>query len=159
MNRDEVIDVLTAVAACDRRTVGESDVTVWLSIIGDLPKNLALQAVLEHFKYRPGVWLEPGHVRAGVAEIRREQYARRTDEEQAAIEAMIDSKVADMIAELAEAKTIPSGDFERPAHNPLLVPCSWCRVIEGERCVIPGSSQRLSRFHPSRVAAVKAGAM
>ena len=62
MNRDDVIDVLTAVSAADRRTVGQADVDVWQAVIGDLPKDLAFQAVRDHLREKPGVWLEPGHI-------------------------------------------------------------------------------------------------
>lgn len=62
MNRDDVIDVLSVVAAATRRTVGQTDVEVWGSVIGHLSKDIALQAVSNHLRTKPGVWLEPGHV-------------------------------------------------------------------------------------------------
>ncbi|PND55526.1 hypothetical protein CRM90_22510 [Mycobacterium sp. ENV421] len=76
MNRDEVIDVLSAVAAGDRRTVGAADVDVWQAVIGDLPVDLALQAVRNHLRNRPDVWLQPGHVYQAARAIRREQAER-----------------------------------------------------------------------------------
>lgn len=62
MTRDEVIDVLSVVAAATRRTVGELDVTIWQGVIGSLDKADAIQAVGDHLRDKPGVWLEPGHV-------------------------------------------------------------------------------------------------
>lgn len=62
MNKQDVIDVLTAVRAFDNRTVGQGDVEAWYLVIGDLPKDLALRAAIDHRKNSPGVWLEPGHI-------------------------------------------------------------------------------------------------
>lgn len=76
MNRDDVIDVLTVVAAATRRTVGNADVQVWCGVIGHLPKQLALDAVVQHFKNKPGVWLEPGHVVAGAHQIALDEKMR-----------------------------------------------------------------------------------
>lgn len=76
MNRDDVIDVLTAVAAGDRRTVGDADVDVWQAIIGELAKDYALQAVRDHMRDRPGVWLEPGHVYQRARALRRDELDR-----------------------------------------------------------------------------------
>jgi hypothetical protein len=76
MTRDDVIDILTAVAASDRRTVGQSDVDVWQAIIGELPKDFALQAVRDHLRDRPGVWMEPGHVYQRARALRRDEMER-----------------------------------------------------------------------------------
>lgn len=71
MNREEVIDVLSVVAAATRRTVGETDVKIWGSIIGSLTKEVALEAVRDHLRDKPGVWMEPGHVYQRSREIMR----------------------------------------------------------------------------------------
>lgn len=76
MTRDDVIDVLTAVAAADRRTVGDADVDVWQAIIGELTKDFALQAVRDHLRDRPGVWIEPGHVYQRARALRRDEMDR-----------------------------------------------------------------------------------
>lgn len=62
MNKQDIIDVLTAVRAGDNRTVGQGDVEMWHLVIGKLNKDQALQAVIEHRQERPGTWLEPGHI-------------------------------------------------------------------------------------------------
>lgn len=62
MNRDDMIDVLSAVAA---RTTAPSATPTSKSgckSCGDVPKEFALEAVLEHLRDKPGVWLEPGHI-------------------------------------------------------------------------------------------------
>jgi hypothetical protein len=81
VNRNDVIDVLTAVAAGDRRTVGDADVDVWQAIIGELTKDFALQAVRDHMRDQPGVWLEPGHVYQRARAIRRDQLERTSPPE------------------------------------------------------------------------------
>lgn len=76
MNRDDVIDVLSVIAAATRRSVGEADVAIWEPVIGALPKDLALQAVRDHIRDSPGVWLEPGHVYQRARAIRRDDMER-----------------------------------------------------------------------------------
>lgn len=71
MNRDDVIDVLTAVAAADRRTVGEADVQIWLGVLESIALDVALKAVRDHLRDKPGVWMEPGHVYQRSREIMR----------------------------------------------------------------------------------------
>lgn len=90
MNRNDVIDVLSLVAAATRRTIGETDVEIWGSIIGPLPKELAMEAVRDHLRDKPGVWLEPGHVYQRAREIGRERNTRPSD----AYQALCDSKAA-----------------------------------------------------------------
>jgi hypothetical protein len=80
MNRNDVIDVLTVITAGDgRREPGPSDIEFWCEIIGDLSKDLAMQAVKDHFRTKPGVWLEPGHIVARAREIRRDMLDREPD--------------------------------------------------------------------------------
>ena len=155
MTPEDTIDVLSAITAIDRRTVGENDVIVWHRIIGDLPKDLALQAVLNHARDCPGVWLEPGHVVAGVRAIRRDQYERQTLEERAAYEDHIDERIKHKILEIAEAKTIPADDaprrqYMRPTINPRTVGCPYCHASPGQRCTNGNQPQRTGA-HPSRV--------
>lgn len=70
MNHDEMVDLLTLIAARDNRAVGQTTVAVWLEDIGDLPFDDARRAVADHFREEPGVWLMAGHVRARVKTIR-----------------------------------------------------------------------------------------
>ena len=153
MNRNDVIDVLTVVAAATRRTVGEADVTIWAGIIGELDKELALRAIQSHLKHRPGVWLEPGHVYEGARSIRRDELARESDAARERRQEALSTKAVDDAAELAERKGIP-GEVKfqrRPPAPELLVPCPWCKAREGQPCTIPRTSERLRNgFHPSR---------
>lgn len=163
MNRNDVIDVLTVVAAATRRTVGESDVDVWQAVIGDCDKHLALQAVRDHLRHKPGVWLEPGHIYEGARAIRRDQLAREPDTARDARQKALEAKVAADAADLAARKGIPGEKFQRPPtapHNPALVQCPWCRASVGQPCVVPRTNSRLTnvRYHPARVEAAKATA-
>ena len=78
MNKSDIVDVLTAVRAGDNRTVGQGDVEMWFQVIGDLSKDLAIRAVVDHRKNAPGVWLEPGHVNQRVHGYMRDT-AQRDD--------------------------------------------------------------------------------
>lgn len=159
MNRDEMVDVLTAIAVGDRRTVGRTDVDFWWTVIGDLPKDLALRAVREHFRERPGVWLEPGHIMERVRAIRREELEREPDAAREARQDALEAKVAKDVAELAASKGIPGPvKFTRREANALLVKCDWCKAGIGTACTIPGSRDLLTKgggFHPARVEAAK----
>jgi hypothetical protein len=150
-----VIDVLTAVAAADRRTVGNADVDVWHAVIGDLPKDLALRAVRDHLREKPGVWLEPGHIYERVRAIRRDQLEREPDEQRNARQEALAAKVAEEVAELAASKAVPK--YRRPNASPLTVKCPWCKAGIGTRCVIPATSIQMTNtsFHPLRVEAAE----
>lgn len=157
MTPDDVIDVLSAVAAVDRRTVGEADVLMWQQILGNLPKDLALRAIVDHFREQPGVWLEPGHIVAGVRAIQRDRYERQSLAELDARQAEQDAQLAPRIRELAESKSIdtaPPATSARPTVNPLRVSCPYCRASAGRPCLSASTRQPMrfgNRYHPSRV--------
>jgi len=154
MNRNDVIDVLTVVAAATRRTVGEADVEIWGGIIGELDKDLALRAVRDHLKYKPGVWLEPGHVYEGARAIRRDELNRETDEQREARQQALEAKVHPDIEEWAQRKSSPSSGapkYVRPPQAPeLKAKCPWCKATPGKRCSVPRTDNPLKGFHPSR---------
>jgi hypothetical protein len=87
MNRDEIVDLLTAVAVGDHRTVGQTDVDLWHAVLNDIPKDAAIVALVEHRREQPGVWLEAGHIYQRVRAQARDRMAReplpqhRPDEE------------------------------------------------------------------------------
>lgn len=69
MTLGETIDLLTAAAAFDRRTVGEADAAAWHAAVGDLRFEDCQQAVIAHYR-ETSDWLMPAHVRQRVLEIR-----------------------------------------------------------------------------------------
>jgi hypothetical protein len=168
MNRDDVIDVLTAVAAADRRTVGHADVDIWHGVIGDLDRDLALRAVRDHLRAHPGVWLEPGHVRQRVRAARRDELDRsdQTDPARIALEARADAKATDPPPAAADAADEHSARLQRviaafnPADaddaaalthltpltdSPLRVDCPWCHALAGSPCLIPNAYDKTGR--------------
>ena len=69
MTLDETIDLLTAAAAFDRRTVGETDAVAWHAAVGDLRFEDCQAAVIAHYTGSTD-WLMPAHVRQRVREMR-----------------------------------------------------------------------------------------
>ncbi|OHT57303.1 zinc finger domain-containing protein [Mycobacteroides chelonae] len=162
MNRNDVIDVLTAVAAADRRTVGETDVDVWQAVIGDLPRSLALTAVRDHLRENPGVWLEPGHVYGRVKVMRRDQLDRESREEREARQAQLEAKSVEPIARLAQhldldvgLKYHRRGADQRPE---LSIRCPYppCGASAGKPCWNSATGSERKDFHPSRSEAARA---
>lgn len=72
MTPEQTADVLTLIAARDRRTVGKVDVMAWHEDIGDLSFEDARAAVALHFRQSTD-WLMPKHVRDLVKKIRSER--------------------------------------------------------------------------------------
>lgn len=83
MTPDEIIDLLTLIASCDQRTVGETDVEVWHTIATECGWTwpLAKRAVIEHHS-RGGEKkrITPAHItdaiEAARAQIRRQVFQR-----------------------------------------------------------------------------------
>lgn len=75
---NEMVNLLTYVAAADRRTVSEVDVQVWLEAAtdGQWPSiEAAYRAVRLHRREQPGKWLEPGHVSVILDRVRQQARA------------------------------------------------------------------------------------
>lgn len=165
MNRNEVIDLLTAVAAHDRRTVGQSDVDVWLTTIGDLPYPRCLMALAAQIRECPGVWIEPGHIAQRViAERKAEREKEHTRELLADIRDRNDrfqierqqARMAEIVAAIGNPDYQPMS--KRYGVNPLSVSCPWqaCRAGVGDVCEVGG--QPMKNPHPSRIDAARRAA-
>lgn len=50
MTRNEVTAILARCASFDRRTVGQSDVTAWMLVLGDLTHAECDNAVIDYYK-------------------------------------------------------------------------------------------------------------
>ncbi len=98
MNRDDVIDVLTAVHASDRRTIGEGDITLWSAAFEmcghTIDKADAITAVVRHALDPTAPYLKPGHVVAGARDIAHDRMMRETPAERELRTAAIDAKTA-----------------------------------------------------------------
>jgi hypothetical protein len=81
MEWNDVVDVLTTVAALDKRTVGEADITVWQAAFkarGVTSRGDALRAVAEHYATSTE-WLMPAQVADRMAAMRRARVADLED--------------------------------------------------------------------------------
>ena len=156
MNRDDVIDVLSVIAAADRRTVGDADVVVWQGVIGDLPREFAMRAVRDHLRDQPGVWLEPGHVYQRARAMMRDELAREPDAFREARQAILDAKAA---PDPPEAPFTGPVKHQRPQCNWLSVRCPHCNAAPLKHCVVPGTTRRPhGGVHPARLEAASVNA-
>lgn len=119
MNRDEVVSLLAYAAARDNRLPSDAMADAWLVDLGDLPFDLAVAAVNQHFR-TSDKYLMPVHVRECARDIARdmreraESIARRQDLEQRALEGgppPDDVKAA--IADMASQWETPEAARER----------------------------------------------
>lgn len=78
----ETADILTAIASFDLRTVGEADIVAWHAVIGDLPKALALEAVVLHHKTNSDR-IKPAHLIGIAKQIRRDRAERENADAEA----------------------------------------------------------------------------
>jgi hypothetical protein len=153
MNRAELIDILNAVQVGDHRSIGQVDVDFWAAVIGDLPKDDALRAVIDHRREEPGVWLEPGHIYQRVRAIRQDRFERQPLADIEAHNDRIDARLAPKIVELAESHSVNRVlKYRRPKRNALNVPCPYCHASVGRPCT--SSTVTMRNYHPSRLDAV-----
>ena len=71
LSHNDVVDILTAITAGDRRTVGKADVTFWSAALADgrvTSKGDAIAAVVHHFA-TSDAWIKPVHVIEGVRRL------------------------------------------------------------------------------------------
>jgi hypothetical protein len=71
VNLEQTGVLLAEVQMIDNRRVDDATLLYWHGLIGDLGYAESSEAVRMHRQERPGVYLEPGHVRANVDRIRR----------------------------------------------------------------------------------------
>jgi len=75
VTRDEVIDLLAIISGVNGRTVGETDVAVWLELVGDMSFADASAAVKAHYM-ESDRWIMPSHIRDRIKVMRHERLAR-----------------------------------------------------------------------------------
>lgn len=76
MKISDTVDVLTKIAAFDRRTLGDADVAAWHDVIGDLEREDAMEAVRRHYLSSRD-WIMPVDVRRLAAEVAKPRLASR----------------------------------------------------------------------------------
>ena len=79
MNLSETADLLSAMSAFDRRTIGEGDVIAWQAVLSDASFRDCLEAVKQYYAEHTE-WMMPAHVRRLVRDMvrAREAAARAT---------------------------------------------------------------------------------
>lgn len=77
MNREQCAQVLAKIQLGDNRQVDQLVLDEWFHTIGHLSFQDSIEAVREHRLTRPGVWIEPGHVAAGVKAIGNDRVSRQ----------------------------------------------------------------------------------
>lgn len=81
MTHDEVIDLLTLVAASDKRTVGQADVEIWHAVANADRWTFALarRALIEHQRHND-VMIKPAHINAIIDAARQRARSKFTED-------------------------------------------------------------------------------
>lgn len=93
MNKPEIVDLLSLIAARDRRTIGDADVEAWFQDVGDLPYADAAAAVSNYYQ-NERAWIMPSDVRKRVKVIGDRRY-QQAGGDFAVERAMIDKGISD----------------------------------------------------------------
>ena len=95
----------------------------------------------------------PADVLNAARRLRRERFEAQPLETIEAANDALDAKLAPLIVELAESKTVPDkfdpAKFRRIEANPLTVSCGYCRAGIGSRCQSGGKT--MQAFHDRRI--------
>lgn len=152
MTKSDTLDVLTAIAAYDLRTVGESDVTAWHLAINDLPKDLALEAVVIHHKTSTER-IKPANVIGIAKSIRRDRSEREDAEARDARAAAHDRRHGLKVVQGdPQLGNLPIGGADGPpvpgaymVNNAFERTCPTCNAEELEPCTNPhtGNARRI----------------
>jgi hypothetical protein len=187
MDKHQMIDLLSMVAAFDKRKVGQTEVEAWFMAVGKLNLDDARQAVAEHFATSTD-YLMPVHVAQGVKRIR----ADRLDRAPAMpppVEIVDNSRdvlgwLHRQIRDIADGKFVgnilgPPAGQRRPGPPPeefgdareamapdddvrrlaLTVACPHCGAPAGKGCTLSGTTDPLTSkpAHDARVERVTPG--
>jgi hypothetical protein len=176
---DEIIDLLTLLAAYDRRTIGEGDVNAWMLAAGDLPYDDARHAVARHYR-QSREWLMPADVRHLVKAVRDERLAAaplpQPPPHLADDPASYVRELKEITRRAADGRT-PFGalqggrtcsepptafkttrkaeDNDRVLAQSVRCPVEWCPARPGEPCRSSPDLPAMRRWHPSRLDAAR----
>lgn len=152
MNETDTLDVLTSIAAYDLRTIGESDVIAWHLAIGELPKDLALEAVVIHHKTSTER-IKPANVLGVAKSIRRDRAEREDAESREARAARHDQRHGlKLVSGDTQLGGLPIGGADGPpipgayrVNDAAEHPCPTCNAAELEPCTNPitGSDRKI----------------
>jgi len=152
MNRDDVVDLLSAITAYDNRNATQATVAAWsmAADIGRWTLEEALGAVHAHYA-ESTEFLMPGHVTERIRSDRQDAALRKRA---ALAAAPVDPQVAERIASIRQRMADDLGwDYQRPAA--LQVRCPHCGAAVNAPCTSASTGQplRKSACHPSRAEA------
>lgn len=158
MTRDEIVNLLTAMSAYDKRKPDPASVLAWgkAAEMGRWTLPEALDAVAAHF-FESTDYLMPAHIAKRIKDTRQDRALR---EETLALEAApVDpaaaARVERAVAELAAGMGWEDRE-QRSTRFALRVACPHCHARPGQRCTHPTSGEPLtqSACHPSRAEAL-----
>jgi hypothetical protein len=158
LTRNEVVDLLTAISAYDKRKPDNASILAWgkSAELGRWTFPEALDAVCEHFA-NSTEYLMPAHVTARVKATRQDRTMRAEALalEAAPVDPVAAARVTAAVEQLAKQMGWAERDTQRESFA-LRVRCPHCGVGEGVRCVSPKTGKALtqSACHPSRAEAL-----
>jgi hypothetical protein len=122
----------------------------------DLAGGILLDPVQDYYDRPSDRPIGIGDIIAAARKIRQDRYQRQELEQIEAANDAMDARLAPLIAELAEAKSIPDDDeplrYQRPGpRSPRLVACPWCKVGAGQPCYNPATKRAFNGHHPARI--------
>lgn len=153
MNRNEVIDLLSAITAYDNRNATRETVLAWSKAaeIGRWTLPEALEAVHEHFA-EATEYLLPGHITQRIKAARQDRHMRH--ELQQLDAAPVNPAAADRIQQIVNQVSERLGWEADRDRSAMTVECPYCHAKPRERCTTKdGKRLRLSPAHPARVEA------
>lgn len=137
----------------------EATILAWAEqfVVAKIPLDDLLAAVTQVYATNgSGFKPLPADIIRAARAMRADRGQRETEEQRRAREARIDARLTPLIAELAEAKSVPDEElrYQRPEINPLAVLCPHepCRASVARPCRVgPDPLRRKPRYHPSRI--------
>ena len=144
MTKTETAELLTVIAAFDRRTLGDADVEAWHLIIADLDRDDCAEAVKHHYATRRD-WLMPADVRAFAVDAARRRQGR---ERLARLEQQIatENPPAELhprpVAALTAGKLVPVDDPVRQERRAMLRQAAHTRRAQVEADVAARNAHR-----------------
>lgn len=152
MNRDEVIDLLSAITAYDNRNATRETVMAWSKAaeLGRWTLPEALDAVHAHFAEDP-TYLMPAHVTQRVKQERQDRALRADQRElEGPVNPAGQERIQQIVADVGASLGWESGR-DRSA---LTVRCPYCGAGPKQRCTgKDGQALAKSPAHPARVEA------
>jgi hypothetical protein len=144
MNRNDTIDLLTAISVFDQRTVGEADVDGWFAIVGHLDVRDCAEAVVIHHKMSADR-IKPFLVVEGVRRITNDRAERENSEERRRREDERDRKLG-LISGDPALGGLPIGGGDGPpvpgaydVNGAVDRPCPHCKAEEMTPCINPSN--------------------